>query len=561
MDLVPAHIEQHDDAKSLKVWVSSDTSFAQTARSGDGSFVAVAGTLLAGTSADGMLRSWLDTGEGAIESWKFHGFVVACNTSTGACVLARDRFGVEVGYFSETPTGIVFSDDLLAVRDLGRATTVDPLSLAVFLSTGYFVAPFTPFASVLKLEPGHLVHVAGRHFGTQTAWARYGFSRTRSRADARGPMKEALTNAISELWPTEGDAALLLSGGIDSAMLAVAIARYLDTTVPTYTFRYAEYDGVLNEGPRARVIAQHLGLPHEEITIRPEQLISDLDAAVAAYREPFTWAIHSYRLEPVARAGATVVFNGVGADGWGITQRHKAALRFSRLPGVARSFIRLGVRMARPLGLSLQQKAEWTTRRVAGVAELFSPSSAGTRQLHRSLYQDPTIPDRGDRRLLDLFEATATNLEDDLERSLIYMNKLLSSAEASLTWNRVWPLHYGMRACLPYYSPDVIEIGMNIEGDATGKDILRDLAEDALPTEVAQAPKLAQQMPISLWLRDPLSEAMRERLSSLPEPMNDVFDGEEVARLMAEHLEGHADHGWLLFALMTIASLYRNVAG
>ena len=221
------------------------------------------------------------------------------------------------------------------------------------------------------------------------------------------------------------------------------------------------------------------------------------------------------------------------------------------------SSVRVAVRAAGPLRLSNQGKAEWVTRSVGGIGDLYSPDGAVNRQLRRSLYRDPSLADRGSRLLLSTYEAAAAEYPPgDPARTLTLLDKRFTSAEAMLAWSRAWPRAYGMDARLPYYDPDLIDIAMNVAGSATGKHLLRRLAEDSLPHQIAHAPKIAQQMPVGHWLRGPLRHSMRERLADLPLAMTADFDPTGVRRLADEHVAGRRDHGWPLVALLTIASWY-----
>jgi asparagine synthase (glutamine-hydrolysing) len=131
-----------------------------------------------------------------------------------------------------------------------------------------------------------------------------------------------MTEAIDRLWPDDGDVGLLLSGGIDSAIILSIAEKELNRPIRAFTFQYEDYEGRQNEVGQAKAVADHLGTPHELIPIRSQEIVRDLDGAVAAYDEPFTWGFHSYQLDPVVDRGITSLYSGLGAEGAAAPRRH-----------------------------------------------------------------------------------------------------------------------------------------------------------------------------------------------------------------------------------------------
>ena len=520
--------------------------------------MAINGRVYESRTTASILLEWLDKGSTVFEGLHFHGFVAAWNARSSEFVLVRDRYGVETGYYACLEDGIVFADDQQTLLRLGVDPTVHSEAIDAYLTADYFPAPLTPYKAISKVAPGNFVSFRGQE--PQVGyWAHYLPVEPVTFAEAMPQIRPILENSLRRMWPSAGDAGLLLSGGIDSAMVAAGITQLLGEPLRAFTFRYDEYDGRLNEGEAARVVSRYLNIPHEEILVTPLGLIDDLDAAVAAYGEPFNWGLHSYRLGPVADHGISALFSGAGADGTGVPKRFRVAYRFNALPGAVRSAGRAAIRAARPLGLETQKKAEWVTRKTDGLGELFSSESELNRVQRATLYQDATLADRGGRLLRSIYCEAAAELPAENRLSSTIMDKRFTSAEAMCAWNRNFTRVNGMEARLPFYDPAYIALGLGVEG-ATGKDLIRWLARDYLPEEVAHAPKIAQEIPVSHWLRGPLAEPTRERLADLPAPMTEVFDPAGVRTAVERHISGLDDLGWQIISLLTIASWYRQQA-
>ena len=123
------------------------------------------------------------------------------------------------------------------------------------------------------------------------------------------PLRALLTAACAEL-PT-GPAALALSGGVDSAVLAAilrdrVIAYTLAPDLPGY-----------DESSEAQSIADQLGITLRRVTVREADYVTTLPAAIRACESPL-YNLHPVSRHLLARAvradGFEVLISGDGAD-------------------------------------------------------------------------------------------------------------------------------------------------------------------------------------------------------------------------------------------------------
>src|SRR4029450_11053615 len=109
---------------------------------------------------------------------------------------------------------------------------------------------------------------------------------------------------------------VLLSGGVDSALLAGAMAKLMDPDIETFTFNYGSYDGPCNENSQAEEVARHFGTRHHAVDFTPGDLADNLDRMVLGYQEPFTYGLHSYFLKDVVQTGVSSIMSGAGIVDW-----------------------------------------------------------------------------------------------------------------------------------------------------------------------------------------------------------------------------------------------------
>ncbi len=245
--------------------------------------------------------------------------------------LARDPLGIKPLYYAEPPggSGLVFASEIKAFLALpGFARRVDRRALGQFLEFGYtFEAERTIFAGVRKLPPGHLLTVrAGlasppeRFFTPEVR-----VDEARTSQDWEAELYATLRQVVAEHLIADVPVGLLLSGGLDSSLLAALAAQ----SAPVRTFSMGFADSAVDERPQARAVARWIGSEHQEILIAPEEIRAGLEEAAYHFDDLFAdWGTISTRLlyRKSRDHGIKVVIVGEGSDelfgGYGIFRRH-----------------------------------------------------------------------------------------------------------------------------------------------------------------------------------------------------------------------------------------------
>jgi len=235
-----------------------------------------------------------------------------------ALYLARDPQGIKPLYWRVEDETASFASEiggLIAGSD--RTPRLDRCALGQFLEFGYtFEDERTCLADVRKLPPGHYLRLTA-----QTPDARP----TRYWRPDLTPRPESETDlAVEELYETlrlvvrqhlvaDAPVGMLLSGGIDSSLLAALAAR--ETRLRTLTMGFAQ--STLEERPQAKRLAQALNCEHEELTISPEEVARAVSTSAKHFDDLFAdWGLVSTRLAyaKARERGLKVVIVGEGAD-------------------------------------------------------------------------------------------------------------------------------------------------------------------------------------------------------------------------------------------------------
>jgi asparagine synthase (glutamine-hydrolysing) len=207
-------------------------------------------------------------------------FVFVSPNSNRVLVL-RDQFGVKPLYFSDQSGDLVFSSVLAPILFLNGKSELDRESIERFLATGTFESGKTMIKRAIEVSPGVL----------QT-WELQGRTLISSEQINYSPIsitghsdKNLLLDAVRANLTSDVPIGLMLSGGIDSTLLAV-LSLQEGKALDCFTLTNPE-DGSINEANFARTNAENLGLRLIEVPINYSHLNEHLDMVVKTSGEPF----------------------------------------------------------------------------------------------------------------------------------------------------------------------------------------------------------------------------------------------------------------------------------
>lgn len=477
--------------------------------------------------------------------------IIIWDAAARRLTLSRDRWGFGSCFWMESGGGILFASDIRSLIRSDPRARLDEAAIDLFLASGFISAPWTSLAHIRKIPAAHCL-VAERE-GTRLSryWRASGQPKIQKRLEGRKDLLEqALTEAVERQLPGRRAPAILLSGGIDSMYLTALLARKFEVPLPAFTYRYADYHGKFNESDRAQATARLLGIEHHEMTVGPRDIADSVERILIEHNGPLSYGAHSAILKEVSRAGVEVLYNGQGNGALYPSLAERLGQRLGGAPGGAT----VASSVERVLGRRLPFSS--TARYAARVAatglnwRFHAPLTADA--IRRSLYADPGRLDHARRASERLFAETVAEFagEDGAERLAGPLHRLYS-ADGTLTWSSSFGRAHGLSPRSPYYDNDYVELLYRMRRSG-GKREIRELAAKLLPRELALAPKVAQTLPISDWLRGPLSGHLAERLSARRLLGNGVFRHEIVSDLCQRHREGTGSHGWTLWNLLMI---------
>ena len=410
-------------------------------------------------------------------------------------VLARDRLGIKPLYLADLPEGLAFGSELAPLLALGASSSPDPEAVADFLVLGYVPGERTGLAGIRSLAPAHVL----THDGSGTRVSRYWKAEPREHA-----LEPTLDDAVRLHLRSDVPLAVLLSGGLDSSLIASIAAEHVDEPLRTFTVGFA--DAAYDEREPAQAVARAVGSRHEELLVEA-QVANDLPEIAARLDEPNAdpaaiplWYLSRAVAEEVKVAlagdGGDEVFGGYSRYAW-----DPVAARLGALGPLARVLPERGGRknVVRRASKLLKHAAKPEAARYLSWFALMD-GDARAHVFERLFADAPAQLTRlGRLQWVDLHSFVADNL-------------MLKADRLSMA--------HSLELRVPFLDHVVVEAGLALPDRAKVRGVrtkvaIRRLVEQRLGREIARRPKQGFDPPVERWLREDLRDLSHDAIASL----------------------------------------------
>jgi asparagine synthase (glutamine-hydrolysing) len=482
--------------------------------------------------------------------------------------IARDRFGEKPLYWGVFDDTLLFASEpkvLLAHPSVRPNLNLN--ALRQYLSYDYVPAPLSIYEGISKLPAAHTLTLETGEIKVERYW-RLSYKTkdpVPSVADAAEYLRELLADSVRMRLVSDVPLGILLSGGIDSSVVAALAVRASSETVKTFSISFAESS--FDESQYARAVAKFLGTDHHEERFSAS-LAANLVSEIGAWMdEPCSdpSLVPTFLLSRFTRKHVTVALGGDGGDeifaGYPMYFGHQMARAYKRIPrffrrGLIEPFVNhLPVRTSN-LSFDYRAKRFITASHYDDVARhhvwfgSFTPSDQElllSEEVRRS--SEPDIY-RDARRLFA--ECDSNNLTECMQS----LDTQLYLAEDILTKVDRASMAVSLEVRAPYLDPRVAEFAASLPSryklhGYTSKYILKRAAKGLVPPFVWRRGKKGFGVPFAQWLKGELRPLAHDLLSPARLRRGGLFDPEYVARLQDEHERGVANHRKLLWTLLS----------
>ncbi len=480
-------------------------------------------------------------------------FAVAIwDAQRGRLVLARDRFGIKPLYYRAAGGGLEFASEL---RALPRGE-IDLDALEAFLAFNSIPAPLTIFRECRKLPAGHLLVWDGGEPRLErfARPAPSGELRDEEEAELVEELRARLRDSVRAHLVSDVPVGVLLSGGVDSSILAALAAEEVSEPLRTFSIGFEERS--FNELRDVRLVVERYGTRHRELVLRPDAALL-LPALADAFDEPFadSSALPTYLVSQLAAEDVKVALSGEGGDElFGGYYTYAADLLAERFGGLAQLAAPLVERLpSSSRRASFDYRAKRFVRaahlppleRHHGWKEIFSPDARAELLGRRSAF-DP----------VDLLRARFAETEgapllarlQDVDAAVYLVDDLLVKTDRA-------SMAHSLETRVPFLDTVVTTFAFalptrhKVRG-LQKKVLLRKAAEPLLPRRIAHGRKRGFSIPAAAWLRGDLEPFARATLSAERVRGQGFFEPAAVQRVLDDHVSGREDLSRQLWGLL-----------
>lgn len=442
----------------------------------------------------------------------------------GEVILARDRFGEKPLYYTNQSGCFYFASEIKALASgMPSMPALNQEALSHYLTLRFVPPPLTMWQGIHKLPPGQFItyDLNSRAYKTDTYWSLdFKAAPGDARRDYRSEFRDLFLPSVHQrILASDVPVGIMLSGGLDSALITLAAKESGHNSLHTFSIGYS--DNQHSELGYAAQVAKYFGTQHHEVQYTQADFLDHLPDYIWDMDEPMgdSASIPLRHLCGFARGKVKVALTGEGADemcgGYDLDHLARASDRYRRLFGWTppRAFhlaaLMQGRNSSRGRAFTTMAREGWGAYLTAGPDhptnfwteaeknQLFPglTTSRPTADLIRDWYRSARSPEPLDKYMSVmaqgwltedlLMKADKMSMRESLELRCPFLDYPLTE------WAQQLPLE--------------ARVGNGRKGYTT-KAALRHFGTNRLPEEILQRPKQGFPVPTYVWIHENLDK-------------------------------------------------------
>lgn len=483
-------------------------------------------------------------------------------------ILARDHFGVKPLYYADRGGALLFGSEIKAILEDGSVPReLDRDAFDSFLSLRYNPSPETLVRGVRKLQPGHcLVAEPGKGTHVRGYWE-YAPSTNVGigEAEAVQEYRRLLEQAVRRQMLSDVPVGLLLSGGIDSAIVGMLMQQTSRERIKTFSIGFRGR-GDYNELDDARATARLIGSDHREITISDREYLDFFPESFWYTEEPIaeTTIPALYYVSRLAASEVKVVLAGQGADeplaGY---HRYIGERYLSLLAPLVRHLPLASVARILPRNERIK-RAAFASQFTDEVERFFAIYTLFTPSMKDALIRPEVRAGMGGAALESLraIHRGSAGLTETLSR-LLYVDTRLSLSDNLLLFGDKMSMANSLEMRVPFLDVDLVRfleslpVSLKLRG-RTGKYIHKQALKNWLPPEILGRKKRGFDTPMDEWLQGDFAGTALRIMTEKHSACSNYFNLSYVASLVGKHAARKENYQRHIFALLSFELWHRR---
>ncbi len=486
----------------------------------------------------------------------------------GTLILSRDRLGIKPLFFTVCKGDLFFASEIKSLlKNPEVSKEINCQSFSEYLWYGNSYEDRTMFNDIYSLLPGHWLIQKNGNISINPWWSIEDFAEKEKFQgtfnEAIPAVKEALDFSVSRQLIADVPLCLFLSGGLDSSAIAAYASRKESIASFSCGFDFAQG---IKELPKAKVVAKHLDLNHNEINVSGKDIEDCILNLANIHDEPFADAanIPLYLMSEKLKGSHKVVLQGDGGDEiFGGYRRYKLLSNhflWQLLPKWSSkklySFGSFGRRLGR-LADTMQipemsmKMAMLSTLETRHMSPMFYLTNEKYKDL--SLNTDPFLAYKRAAKRFKNHDKVDQMLLTDLTLQL--PSQFLTKVDRAT-------MSQGIEARVPLLDENLLSLSLSLPSKFKvsmfeDKKILRKSVGSLLPGKIVNQKKTGFGVPYQHWIKGSLFELVSDSILDKSFCDNYGFEKYKLEKALKDHRNNKHDAGFILWKTFQF-SLWAN---
>jgi asparagine synthase (glutamine-hydrolysing) len=484
-------------------------------------------------------------------------------------VVARDAFGIKPIYYKIEDGKVSFGSEIRTILAAAKEShEPDPTAINLFLRYRFTPSPYTVFRGIRKLAAGTMLvfEDGGYRMRRWYSYRPQPFSPAKSESQALDELLDIYKRALKRHLLSDVPLGLLLSGGVDSALL-LALMNLYGNSWRTFTVGYGNVftdDELADAAQTAAVFASK----HTEVLLDQRTFEESLPRVVEFMEEPVATSsvLPMFFVCERARQDVKVALIGQGPDELFGGYRRHLGTRYGQLWGGLPNWVRgpiSSVVEALPRNETLKRgvRSLDTRDRLRRYQQVLSLLPGD--QIDGLFKSDVLPPAGGDEVLRSWEEFSDLMAQTDELGGLQFIELRSTLPDELLMYADKLSMAHSLEVRVPYLDKEVVEYAERLPAsfkvrNGGGKWLHREVCKAFLPSTILRRKKrgFAANV-VDGWFRAAQSRKME---GMLLDPQSRIFDylrPAAVRGLLEQHRSGASDHHKVLFSLVVLEEWLR----
>lgn len=483
-------------------------------------------------------------------------------------ILVRDHFGVKPLYYTLNNGSLIFGSEIKAIfQNPSIEKEIDYSALTTFLTFRYNPSPQTLFKGIKKLPPGHYLKIfSNGEIDIRGFWNyRPSINNKISEQEAIEEYQRLLEQAVKRQMISDVPVGLLLSGGIDSAVIGHLMQKYSSYRTKTFTVGF-EGIGDFNELVDARKTSEYIKSDHHDLMISQTEYLDFFYKSFYYTEEPIAEPTIPalYYVSKLATSRLKVVLAGQGADeplaGYSRYFGERLISKYADLLNILplNSFAKFLPRNERFKRAAYASQFKQEKERFLAIHTIFTP------QQKEYLLNDETKAKIGEinQELFDRLYDQAGELKDSLSK-LLFIDTRMCLSDDLLLFGDKMSMANSLEMRVPFLDVDLIKFLESLPSKYklkghTHKYIHKCALKKWLPYEIIQRKKRGFQTPIDEWLQVDLASRARALMNDKKSACRYYFNIGYINQMIDLHQSRRENYRRHIFALLSFELWHKN---